>query len=43
MFGWSAWMLEFDERARSVKEVELESTDMADIGSTVSLDAAGQN
>ena len=27
MFGWSAWMLELDERARSVKEVELESTE----------------
>ena len=43
MFGWSAWVLELDEGARSVKEVELESTDMADIGSTVSLDAAGRN
>ena len=43
MFGWSAWVLELDEGARSVKEVELELTDMADIGSTVSLDAAGRN
>ena len=40
MFGWSAWILELDEGA---KEIELESTDMADIGSTVSLDAAGRN
>ena len=38
MFGWSAWVIELDEGARSVKEVELESTDIADIGSTVSLD-----
>ena len=43
MFGWSTWVLELDEGARSVKEVELELTDIADIGSTVSLDAAGQN
>ena len=43
MFGWSTWVLELDEGARSVKKVELESTDIADIGLTVSLDAAGQN
>ena len=43
MISWSAWMLELDEGAKSVKEVELESTDMADIGLTVSLDAAGRN
>ena len=40
MFDWSAWVLELNEGARSVKEVELESTDMADIGSAISLDAA---
>ena len=28
MFGWSAWVLELGEGARSVKEVELESTDI---------------
>ena len=43
MIGWSARILELDEGAKSVKELELESTDMTDIGSTVLLDAAGQN
>ena len=43
MFGWSAWVLELDEGARSAKEIGLESTDMVDIVSTVSLDAAGRN
>ena len=44
MNAWSAWMHELDEGAKPIKEVELESTDMADIGSTViSLDTTGRN